>query len=84
MCSGRRRIAAVATARLDGRWLILDNRRMMMVEDLNLRNYRPLFVLDDSGVMKYVDTPVLAGMPGQMQTLAPMLNAEPGLIAVRN
>ena len=32
---------AVAAARLDGRWLTLDNRRMAMVEDANVRNYRP-------------------------------------------
>jgi predicted transglutaminase-like cysteine proteinase len=36
---------AVAAARLEGRWLILDNRRMAMIEDINLLNYRPLFVI---------------------------------------
>src|SRR6201991_4972263 len=51
---------AVAAARLDGHWLTLDNRRMAMVEDANARNYRPLFVIDQRGVMKYLDTPVLA------------------------
>src|ERR1700693_3783412 len=48
---------AVAMARLDDRWLTLDNRRMAMVEDADLRNYRPLFVIDDHGVMKYDDLP---------------------------
>jgi hypothetical protein len=42
-------------ARLDDRWLTLDNRRMAMVEDADLRNYRPLFVIDDHGVMRYDD-----------------------------
>jgi predicted transglutaminase-like cysteine proteinase len=51
---------AVAAARLDGRWLTLDNRRMAMVEDFDVRNYRPTFVLDQHDVMKYVDTPLLA------------------------
>jgi hypothetical protein len=46
---------AVAMARLDDRWLTLDNRRMAMVEDADLRNYRPLFVIDDHGVMRYDD-----------------------------
>src|SRR5450756_344387 len=41
---------AVAAARLDGRWLMLDNRRMAMVEDADVRNYRPMFVIDQSGV----------------------------------
>src|SRR6202045_3858943 len=40
---------AVAAVRLDGRWLMLDNRRMAMVEDGDVRNYRPLFVIDQTG-----------------------------------
>jgi predicted transglutaminase-like cysteine proteinase len=59
---------AVAAARLDGHWLMLDNRRMAMVEDIHARNYRPLFVIDQTGVMKYVDTPLLANLPGQPYT----------------
>src|SRR5258706_1158645 len=50
---------AVAAARLDGRWLMLDNRRMAMVEDAYVRNYRPTFVIDhQQGVMKYDDAPL--------------------------
>ena len=56
---------AVAMARLDGHWLTLDNRRMAMIEDTNVRNYRPIIVIDQRGVMRYVDTPVLAGEPGR-------------------
>ncbi len=51
---------AVAAVRLDGRWLILDNRRMAMVDDMAFRNYRPLFVIDQTGVMTYSDAPPLA------------------------
>src|SRR5712672_2621423 len=54
---------AVAAARLDGHWLMLDNRRMAMVEDANVRNYRPTFVIDQTGVMQYADTPLLAVVP---------------------
>ena len=54
---------AVTAARLDGQWLMLDNNRMAMVEDGYVRNYRPLFVLDERGVMRYVDTPLLASVP---------------------
>ncbi len=49
---------AVAAARLDGHWLMLDNRRMAMVEDENARGYQPLFVLYQSAVLKYVGEPV--------------------------
>jgi predicted transglutaminase-like cysteine proteinase len=54
---------AVAAAKLDGHWLMLDNRRMAMVEDANVRNYRPTFVIDQTGVMQYADTPLLAVVP---------------------
>jgi hypothetical protein len=54
---------AVAAARLDGHWLTLDNRRMAMIEDADVRNYRPLFVIDQHGVMQYVDPPLLAAEP---------------------
>ncbi|WP_028138665.1 transglutaminase-like cysteine peptidase [Bradyrhizobium japonicum] len=53
---------AVAAARLDGHWLMLDNRRMAMLEDEAARSYQPLFALDRSGVLKYVDEPVRFSM----------------------
>ena len=56
---------AVAAARLDGHWLMLDNRRMAMVEDAYVSNTRPTFVIDQHGVMQYVDTPLLAVVPGR-------------------
>lgn len=46
---------AVAAARLDGHWLMLDNRRMAMVEDDDIRDYQPLFVIYRSAVMKYAE-----------------------------
>jgi predicted transglutaminase-like cysteine proteinase len=75
---------AVAMARLDGHWLTLDNRHMAMVEDTYVRNYRPLFVIDQTGVMQYVDTPLLAGVPDRdhlAPPAAPGLAVEPGLIS---
>ena len=57
---------AVAAARLDGRWLTLDNRRMAMVEDVQLTSYRPVFLIDAEGVKSYRD-----GIPeGEGQQLA--------------
>jgi hypothetical protein len=55
---------AVAAARLDGRWLTLDNRRMAMVEDADVRNFRPTFVIGQHGVMRYGDSPLLADAAG--------------------
>jgi predicted transglutaminase-like cysteine proteinase len=71
---------AVAAARLDGHWLILDNRRMAMVEDVSVRNYRPLFVIDQSGVMKYSDLPLLAQMPEHEAAPATAGASSPGAI----
>jgi predicted transglutaminase-like cysteine proteinase len=51
---------AVAAARLDGRWLMLDNRRMAMIADADIRNYRPRFVIGPYGVMRYADSSLVA------------------------
>ena len=53
---------AVAAARLDGRWLTLDNRRMAMVEDADIRNYQPTFVMDRDGIRRYTPAPLLSGI----------------------
>jgi predicted transglutaminase-like cysteine proteinase len=54
---------AVAAAKLDGRWLTLDNRRMAMVEDVDVRNNRPTFVIDRDGVRRYEAQPLVARVP---------------------
>jgi predicted transglutaminase-like cysteine proteinase len=68
---------AVAAARLDEHWLTLDNRRMAMVEDANARNYRPLFVINQHSVLQYVDTPLLANLPGPDPLVALNLTGQP-------
>jgi len=77
---------AVAAARLDGRWLMLDNRRMAMVEDAYVRNIRPLFVIDWHGVMQYAGAPLMARLPDPDLETPAVLNAaaQPGLISSSN
>jgi predicted transglutaminase-like cysteine proteinase len=77
---------AVAAARLDGHWFTLDNRRMAMIEDTFVRNYRPLFVIDQHGVMQYADPPLLANLPDRdaAPPLALNLAAQPGMISPVN
>ncbi len=53
---------AVAAVRLDGRWLTLDNRRMAMIEDADIRNYRPTFVMDRDGIRRYAPGALLSGI----------------------
>jgi predicted transglutaminase-like cysteine proteinase len=75
---------AVAAARLDGHWLMLDNRRMAMVEDADVRNYRPLFVIDQFGVRQYAEAPLLANLPNRDFAPSPNLAIEPALISSPN
>jgi predicted transglutaminase-like cysteine proteinase len=72
---------AVASVRLDGNWLILDNQRLAMVEDVNARAYRPRFVIDESGVMEYSDAPMLISAP-ERNNKRPVVTtaAQPGSI----
>jgi predicted transglutaminase-like cysteine proteinase len=57
---------AVVAARLDGSWLMLDNRHMLMVEDQQVRDYYlPEFVIDHDGVKRYALAPSTSeGSPG--------------------
>ena len=66
---------AVAAARLDGRWLTLDNRRMAMVWDADVRNLRPTFVIGQHGVMRYADAPLLADAADRSDTTPVIVSA---------
>jgi len=48
---------AVAATRLNGDWIILDNRWLTLVEDSDIRRMVPLFVLDQTGVKQFALTP---------------------------
>jgi predicted transglutaminase-like cysteine proteinase len=65
---------AAVVARLDGRWLTLDNRRMAMIEDIDIRNHRPLFVIDDGGVMRYEEQSPSASVAQRDSAPAPAAN----------
>jgi predicted transglutaminase-like cysteine proteinase len=47
---------AVVAARLDGEWIVLDNRRLVLVQDVDMPRVQPLFVLDESGVKQFAPT----------------------------
>ncbi len=71
---------AVASVRLDGHWLILDNQRMAMVEDVNARSYRPRFVIDESGVMEYSDALPVSALERNIKGPVVAIAAQPGSI----
>jgi predicted transglutaminase-like cysteine proteinase len=58
---------AVVAARLDGKWMTLDNRWLRLVEDIDMRDVLPLFALDASGVKQFAPTAI----SGTRRTSAP-------------
>jgi predicted transglutaminase-like cysteine proteinase len=44
---------AVVAARLEGQWIVLDNRHLALVADVDLRRMVPIFVLDDGRVRQF-------------------------------
>jgi len=50
----RREDHAVVAVRLDGRWLVLDNRWLALVEDVELETYLPMFGMNREGVRRFV------------------------------
>ncbi|MGY3448534.1 transglutaminase-like cysteine peptidase [Bradyrhizobium sp. USDA 4353] len=62
---------AVAAARLDGRWLLLDNQRMAMVQDSDARQIQPRFVIDDTGLSILQAAPAMAAMSSAPDAQAP-------------
>ena len=48
---------AVAVVREGGRWVILDNRNLELVDSRDLRDYAPMFALDHRGVWEFVRPP---------------------------
>lgn len=51
---------AVTAVRLDGDWIVLDNRWLTLVADVDMPKAVPLFVLDDQGVKRFAP-PALVG-----------------------
>jgi predicted transglutaminase-like cysteine proteinase len=49
---------AVVAARLDDKWIVLDNRRLALLDDVDMPRVEPLFVLDRGGVRQFTPTAV--------------------------
>jgi predicted transglutaminase-like cysteine proteinase len=54
---------AVVAARLGEKWIVLDNRRLTLVEDVDMGRVQPLFVLDRDGVKQFVATAIADAHP---------------------
>ncbi len=69
---------AVLAVRLNERWIVLDNRMLVMLSDTEIRNYRPIFVADDTGVRAYRNDPVPLPAEPYAQDVAYLVSAQPG------
>ncbi len=49
---------AIVAARLDDKWIMLDNRRLTLLEDVEMPRVLPLFVLGHDGVKQFAPTAV--------------------------
>lgn len=67
---------AVLAARLDGQWLILDNRRADLTEDSGAANLAPLFAIDHAGVHLFAAPYARRQLAGPAEA-APAASAEP-------
>jgi predicted transglutaminase-like cysteine proteinase len=62
---------AMVTVRLDGDWIVLDNRWLTLVADKQMRGIVPLFVLDQNGVRSlWPAAPQLAAAPASAGSLS--------------
>lgn len=49
---------AIVAARLDAAWIVLDNRRFVLLEDIQMRGVVPLLMLDHDGVKWFAPTAI--------------------------
>jgi predicted transglutaminase-like cysteine proteinase len=61
--------AAVA-ARVDGQWIILDNRHLTLVRDGDMMRSIPRFVLDENGARRFVRSHPVGQTPGATLSIA--------------
>ena len=59
---------AVVAARVDGQWLILDNRRLALVRDIDMIGCIPRFLLDEDGTRRFVLPNRAAEGPGRSRS----------------
>ncbi len=65
---------AVVAARVDEKWIMLDNRRLTLLEDIAMPHVLPLFAFDQEGVKRFTSDVAearRAPAPAESGTLAP-------------
>ncbi len=62
---------AVLAARLDDRWLILDNRQSLLIEDADASSFMPLFAINHDGVHLFAAPYARRALPDDQTAAAP-------------
>jgi len=61
---------AVAAARVNGEWLILDNRWLTLVRDTDMMRSTPKFMLDEDGAHRFVHSDHTVSSPNASQSMS--------------
>lgn len=67
---------AVLAARLDDRWLILDNRQSLLIEDGDASSFMPLFAINHDGVHLFAAPYARRALPDDQTAAAPAAAGE--------
>jgi predicted transglutaminase-like cysteine proteinase len=67
---------AVLAARLDDRWLILDNRQSLLIEDSDASSFTPLFAINHDGVHLFAAPYAKRTLPDDQTAAAPAAAGE--------
>jgi len=67
---------AVLAVRLNERWIVLDNRMLVMLADTEVANYCPIFVADQAGVRAYRNDPAPLPAEPYAQDVAYLVSAQ--------
>ncbi|WP_291865954.1 transglutaminase-like cysteine peptidase [Bradyrhizobium sp.] len=67
---------AVLAARLDDRWLILDNRQSLLIEDADASSFIPLFAINHDGVHLFAAPYARRALPDDQTAAAPAAAGE--------
>jgi hypothetical protein len=60
----------VAAARVNGEWLILDNRWLTLVRDTDMMRSTPKFMLDEDGAHRFVHSDHTVSSPNASQSMS--------------
>jgi hypothetical protein len=61
---------AVAATRVNGEWLILDNRQLTLVRDTDMIRTTPKFMLDEYGVHRFVPSSYSVPSPNASRSMS--------------